>query len=316
MPPTVSVIIPCFNSSAYVGEAIESVLTQSSGATEVFVIDDGSQDDSANQVRTFGDRVTLICQANAGVSAARNVGLERSRAEYILFLDADDILEEDALRRLKAATDATRQNAVVMGYVDFGPGVEAVREPRLFPLDDFFPAIIRGNFGPNHTRLVPRSAALSAGGFVKGMKVYEDWHFWTRVALGGTPLTSIDYVGARYRRHPASCLASPREADVAAGYLAVATLQCTRLPDERPDILAAHGDLLFWSGWTAYRRATAAGLPSREIALLARGLERIARQRPPGLKKSIFAALTRITGLRVADHLRAATTLRTAGPPA
>ena len=315
MSPSVSIIVPCFNSAAYVGDALESALAQSSPALEVIAVDDGSQDDSSKVIRAFGSRVTLISQRNSGVSAARNAALDRSRGEYVLFLDADDLLDPEAVRTLTAATHPARPGVVLMGYRDFGPDVDAGRPPQLFDFPDFFPAIIRGNFGPNHTRLIPRAAAIAAGGFPVGMKIYEDWHFWTRVALLGTPLVSLPYVGALYRRHPASCLAAPREADVAAGYLALATLQCARIPEERPDVLAAHGDLLFWSGWTAYRRATAAGIGARETAALAHALEQIARRRPAGLKRSVFATLTRIAGFRIADHLRTATTARTAAPP-
>lgn len=95
----VSVIIPCYNGQQFIAATIESVLTQSDLPREVFVIDDGSTDDSAAIVERYVHqsessdhcRITLIRQANAGESRARNVGIERATCPFIAFLDADDL---------------------------------------------------------------------------------------------------------------------------------------------------------------------------------------------------------------------------------
>ena len=90
MFPKVSVIIPCYNAMAFVGQAIESALSQTYPHTEVLVVDDGSTDESARVIRSYGNRIISISQGNAGVSAARNVGIKASTGEFIAFLDADD----------------------------------------------------------------------------------------------------------------------------------------------------------------------------------------------------------------------------------
>lgn len=89
--PTVSVIIPSYNSAAFLGEAIESVLSQRYSDLELIVIDDGSTDETLDVLRSFKDpRLLAHRQDNTGLAGARNAGMERARGEYISFLDADD----------------------------------------------------------------------------------------------------------------------------------------------------------------------------------------------------------------------------------
>jgi len=97
--PLVSIIIPCFDTADYVGEAIESALAQTYTSVEVIVIDDGSTDDSLDVIRSFGDRIRWETGPNRGACAARNRGLELSAGEIIQFLDADDLLYSQKLSR-------------------------------------------------------------------------------------------------------------------------------------------------------------------------------------------------------------------------
>src|SRR5713101_1476950 len=92
----VSVIIPCYNQAHFLHEAIQSALAQTYSHREIFVVDDGSTDNTAEVTAGFaGIRYTR--QENSGVSAARNSGLKESRGEYLVFLDADDRLLPEAL---------------------------------------------------------------------------------------------------------------------------------------------------------------------------------------------------------------------------
>lgn len=86
----VSVIIPTYNRSSDCKTAVESVLSQTYGDVEVLVVDDGSIDDTGEVISGLDERVRYIRQANAGVSAARNTGLDAASGEYIAFLDSDD----------------------------------------------------------------------------------------------------------------------------------------------------------------------------------------------------------------------------------
>ncbi len=96
--PSVSVVVPSYNYANYLGTAIRSVLLQNHSALEVLVVDDGSTDGTAALVSTFDDvRVRYLYQKNAGLSAARNKGIQESRFSFIAFLDADDSWEPEFL---------------------------------------------------------------------------------------------------------------------------------------------------------------------------------------------------------------------------
>ncbi|WP_099237318.1 glycosyltransferase [Synechococcus sp. BDU 130192] len=97
MSQLISVVIPCYNSAAYVKDAIASALDQTYPHVEVIVIDDGSTDGSIDILHSFGDRIYWETQANQGAPIARNRGLELAKGKYIKFLDADDILLPDCL---------------------------------------------------------------------------------------------------------------------------------------------------------------------------------------------------------------------------
>ena len=88
--PKITVIIPTFNRELFVMRAIDSVLNQSFKDYEIVVVDDGSTDNTQSTVRRFGSKIRYIYQKNAGVSAARNTGIEAAACEWVAFLDSDD----------------------------------------------------------------------------------------------------------------------------------------------------------------------------------------------------------------------------------
>ncbi len=89
--PAVSVIIPTYNRRHLVREAVDSVLAQDFGDTELIVVDDGSTDATAEALAVYGRRIRVIRQSNRGVSAARNAGIRAARAPLIALLDSDDL---------------------------------------------------------------------------------------------------------------------------------------------------------------------------------------------------------------------------------
>lgn len=98
MLPEVSVIIPTYNRASMVVEAVESVLAQEMVNYELIVIDDGSTDDTEGRLAVYGSPLKYYQQQNAGVSAARNRGLEHSTAPLVAFLDSDDLWLPSKLR--------------------------------------------------------------------------------------------------------------------------------------------------------------------------------------------------------------------------
>lgn len=97
----ISVVIPLFNKRDSIRSTIESVLSQSYSNFELIVVDDGSTDGSADSVREINDgRVRLITKTNGGVSSARNEGIRHAKGEWVAFLDADDLWENDFLAEI------------------------------------------------------------------------------------------------------------------------------------------------------------------------------------------------------------------------
>ena len=99
----ISIIIPIYNVEKYLNDCLESVQQQTYSDFEVLMVDDGSKDGSAGICREYeekDDRFHYYHQENAGVSAARNLGLEYAKGEYICFVDADDMVAQDYLSHL------------------------------------------------------------------------------------------------------------------------------------------------------------------------------------------------------------------------
>ncbi|MEA5046221.1 MAG: glycosyltransferase [Petrimonas sp.] len=97
--PRVSVIIPVYNTEAYVEEAVRSIMNQTFRDLEIIIVDDGSTDNSLTVIKKLAiedNRIAYYPQTNQGQSVARNVGIEKARGEYIYFMDSDDVLEEEA----------------------------------------------------------------------------------------------------------------------------------------------------------------------------------------------------------------------------
>ena len=104
VPPGVAVIIPCYNAGRTLAQTIESAIRQP-GLTELVVIDDGSTDGSADIARHYLPADQVLVGPNRGVSSARNRGIAETRSEWLLFLDADDLLTPGTIERRLAVAD-------------------------------------------------------------------------------------------------------------------------------------------------------------------------------------------------------------------
>jgi glycosyltransferase involved in cell wall biosynthesis len=102
-PMRVSIVINNFNYEQFVGQAIASALAQNHADVEVIVVDDGSTDGSVDEIRRYGEHLTLIEQKNGGQGAAYNTGLQHASGDVIIFLDADDWLDPQAAAQVAAA---------------------------------------------------------------------------------------------------------------------------------------------------------------------------------------------------------------------
>lgn len=119
--PTVSIVMPLYNKAPYVGEAIASVLAQTHTDWELWVVDNGSTDGGDRIVQRFTDsRIQLVQSPKQGPGAARNYGLRHATGKWVLFLDADDLIEPDYLTlQLAVAEQNPNAQLIVGGWQEF-----------------------------------------------------------------------------------------------------------------------------------------------------------------------------------------------------
>ena len=202
-PGAVSVVIPCYNYARFLPEAVASVVAQTLGAWEIIIVDDGSHDATLAVGRQLmarypQQRIRLLHQLNAGAATARNTGAHAATGEFLLFLDADDLLDPTFLART-AALLAARPN---VGFAYTGMRMIG-HDDHVWPSVAFdLHLLALDNFIPQHA-LVRRLAWQQIGGFdpLHFPHGFEDWDFWLRVALAGWPGAHIAEPLVSYRRH-------------------------------------------------------------------------------------------------------------------
>lgn len=123
MRPVVSVIIPVYNTEAFLHQAIDSILNQSLKELEIIAVDDGSSDGSLNILKDYGEKVKVISQTNSGQGAARNKGLSIAEGEFVYFMDSDDWIEPDTLGKCVECCRKESLDFVFFDAITFGADV-------------------------------------------------------------------------------------------------------------------------------------------------------------------------------------------------
>lgn len=193
-PIVISVVIPACNAEKYIARAVESVLRQTRPADEIIIVDDGSTDNTADVVRGFGDRVRLIQQPNAGVSAARNAGIRAARGNWIALLDADDewlpefVQKQQGiiLRNPSAAWGAANYINCSCSENRQAPYVTVEHVNRILKgseiIQDYFKGFADGLGGCSDTVFVKTEVFDRAGFFDTTLRKGEDLDTWWRIA--------------------------------------------------------------------------------------------------------------------------------------
>ena len=197
---TVSVIIPCFNQSAFLERALQSVQQQTLTDWEAIVVDDGSTDDSivvAKKLAENDPRIHILCKQNGGSGSARNMGLEQAQGEYIQFLDGDDTIAPDKLEKQVAAM---RQQNADVSYTDFAVFDNNGSYPVCHRSISYRRALIRWGVGssvPIHAFLYKRSAVAELR-FDETIRQREDWFWALQVLQHTTRCIHVPMCGAYY----------------------------------------------------------------------------------------------------------------------
>jgi glycosyltransferase involved in cell wall biosynthesis len=301
--PTVSVIIPCYNGAAFLRETVDSALRQTIPPLDVIVVDDGSTDDSAAIAESYGPLVRVIRQRNQGESVARNVGIAAARGDYLMFLDADDLLAPDALQKLAIAIRDVPQGVALMGFATFESDPSIPLTVSTPTWSGFFPGIIQTNPGFPHCWLTSKAMVLRAGGFTTTMQNSEDWEFCAKLALAGGVLIPLNYVGAYYRRHAKSQSSVMSKVNRARGHVEV-MLTLGRGILAQKALLEQYGDQIFWGARTILQIGRSAGLSWTELRPLRRIIRDLILLGPDSIRETRSAKLIRWIGTPLAETVR------------
>lgn len=201
--PAVSVIVPCYNAAATLDATIASVLTQSETDWELICVDDESGDSTPERLQAWSrrdGRIRWLRAAHGGLASTRNHGAAYATGRWLLFLDADDVLQPDALRLLLRAARRVGEGFVVAG------GYELLSEEGRplgvfsFPQEGTFTpaALIESNRLPA-TSLVPRAVVGERPYDATLTYCSEDWDLWLRLAQQGVGCVTIPRVVYGYR---------------------------------------------------------------------------------------------------------------------
>jgi glycosyltransferase involved in cell wall biosynthesis len=186
---TVSVIIPTFNRAQFVGEAIDSLLSQTRPPDEIIVVDDGSTDHTIDVLAArYGSSIITITQPNAGLSAARNTGLRAATGDLLAFLDSDDSLPRPSIERRAQALeksahiDVVYSNVLLISVEGKPLGLYTQVQPGPRPSGMVFFELARRNLMPVHAFMFRRRCLDEVGLFDEKLKSLEDYDFWLRMA--------------------------------------------------------------------------------------------------------------------------------------
>jgi glycosyltransferase involved in cell wall biosynthesis len=241
--PTVSVIIPAFNTAAFVGAAIKSAVLQEAVDVEVVVIDDGSTDETTSIVEDWSrrdERVRVFKNVRSGgSSAARNIGLRAARGRFVAFLDSDDSwLPRFLVTQLEAFADfpdagVVTANAMSVGGPMDGMLIRPAASPRRrITLTD----MVEKEDAVNIMSVFRRDVYDAIGGFDATLRRSEDYDFWLRAAIAGFVFVQTAEPLVLYRRRAGSLSSDELKMLTAMGeVLSLARTRC----EDRPSVCAA-----------------------------------------------------------------------------
>jgi len=184
----VSVLIPAWDSAAWLGEAIESALAQTHPRLEVVAVDDGSTDGTSDALRSFGKRIRWERTSHQGAAVARNRLLELARGEWVQYLDADDLLLPGKIeRQLAAARAAGDADLVVSAYLSASGQVRRCPHG-----DDPWLCFLEGRLGTTSSHLFRRETLVRIGGWEVPRRAAQEQELLQRLLASGARIAFVE----------------------------------------------------------------------------------------------------------------------------
>lgn len=188
----ITIIIPAYNKQDSIGETLESIYKQTYSNFEIIVIDDGSEDNTKQVIKSFGKDVVYVYQENQGQGAARNEGIKAAKGDYIVFLDADDYWESEFLEIcynfMEAHPDLVAVNTAQKTYyneTDYVIHPKALMEENPVVIDDFFFVWAKHDHIRTGTAMIRKEIVDRAGFQNAALRVSQDLEYWALIATYG-----------------------------------------------------------------------------------------------------------------------------------
>ena len=209
--PLVTVVIPYFKLERHLAETLDSVLAQTHAALDVVIVNDGSlrEEDAFVYDLAADSRITVVTQVNTGLSAARNLGARLARGEYVLPLDADDLIRPDFVARCVEALERAPELAYVTTWVEYmEPDGTPIEEPGggYMPFGNWSRLIERNNVGGTCASVMRRRIFDRGFRWDHDLTSYEDWLLYLQLARAGLHGAVVPQRLFRYRVRPDSMM--------------------------------------------------------------------------------------------------------------
>lgn len=196
----VSIIIPVYNAELYLKRCIDSCINQTYKNIEIILINDGSKDNSEKIIKTYQDeRIVYIHKENSGVSATRNIGLKIATGKYIMFADADDWYELDAVEQMvnaieKENCDAIRSNYNRVIQSQCYKNSEKIQNNKIIEMDD----VISGRINCYVWLIIINKNALKKAEFDTDLPMMEDTLFFIELLSKGIKIKYKNIITYNY----------------------------------------------------------------------------------------------------------------------
>lgn len=184
MAPLFSVVIPTYNRATKVVHAVKSVLAQTFTDYELWVVDDGSTDNTLTVLEAFRERLNYLRKSNGGAASARNAGIACAQGDYIAFLDSDDSWYPNKLQRVAQAIRARPQVGLFYSQIDVvnEAGVKLWTYKSRQVGDNGYIELLAADFVAASSAVVKRACFAEVGVFDESLGGCEDWDMWIRIA--------------------------------------------------------------------------------------------------------------------------------------
>jgi hypothetical protein len=184
--PKVSIVIPVYNGSDYLREAIESALAQTYLNLEIIVVNDGSVDGVKTEkiALSYGDRIRYYYKENGGVASALNLGISEMKGEYFSWLSHDDLYYPEKIKLQVAYLKSLEDKSVILysdfSYLDENSCFISDNPVKHVPPEHFRPAFITGRLINGCTLFIPKICFETCGVFNEKLKTTQDYDLWFR----------------------------------------------------------------------------------------------------------------------------------------